>query len=64
MELRKFLMEELKKASATLSKYEDALLKPLETGDDREYLKSSIDYYRNQCSELRKQIFDTKGDLK
>ena len=64
MELRKFLMDELKKASATLQKYEDALLTIVDPVGDTEFLKSSIQYYRDQCAELRKQIFETRGELK
>lgn len=64
MELRKFLMDELKKASATLQKYEDALLSAVDPAANADFLKSSIEYYRTQCTELRKQIYETKGDLK
>jgi hypothetical protein len=61
--MRKFLQDELKKASGTLQKYEEALINP-SADADKEFLKSSIEYYRAQCSELRKQIFETKGELK
>lgn len=64
MELRKFLMDELKKASATLQKYEDALLTAADPAGDKEFLKSSVQYYREQCVDLRKQIFETRVDLK
>lgn len=58
MELRKFLMEELKKVSAALSKYEDAYL--ADGADDKEFMKTSIEYYRAQVADLRKQIFETR----
>lgn len=58
MEFRKFLMDELKKVSATLSKYEDAFLSP--ESEDKEYLKASIEYYRTQVADLRKQIYETR----
>ena len=64
MELRKFLMDELKKASTTLQKYEDAMLMAGDPTQNLDFLKSSIEYYRQQCSELRKQIYETRGELK
>ena len=64
MEFRKFLMDELKKVSASLQKYED---KFMESGSlpeaQLEYIKSSIAYYRDQAVELRKQIFETRGSV-
>ena len=64
MDLRKFFMDELKKVSETLKKYEDAYLGAAAPGAqpvDSEYLKSSIEYYRGQVSLLRTAILDTKG---
>lgn len=66
MEFRKFLMEELKKTTSTLQKYEDKLMQSESGTVDAamfEYLKTSIEFYRAQAVELRKQIFETKGSL-
>jgi hypothetical protein len=63
MEFRKFLMDELGKVTKTLQKYEDKILDGATAPEQFEYLKSSVEYYRAQAQDLRKQIFETKGNL-
>jgi prefoldin subunit 5 len=56
-------MDELAKVTKTLQKYEDKLLESAETtAHQLEFLKTSIEYYRNQAQDLRKQIFETRGN--
>jgi flagellar hook-basal body complex protein FliE len=61
MEFRKFLMDELAKVTKSLQKYEDKFLDANTTPEQQEFLKTSIEYYRAQAQDLRKQIFETRG---
>lgn len=63
MEFRKFLMDELGKVTKSLQKYEDKYLDASTTPEQQEFLKTSIEYYRTQATDLRKQIFETRGNV-
>lgn len=57
MNLRKMLMEELKRANKMLEKYETAILDG-SAGGELDFYKERVSYWSNAVQELRQQIME------